>query len=320
MRSIAALIFALVSISASAILVRFSEHELSPYAITFHRFWITALILGLGYGFNSLRRRFLNRSSELSKETQQQRQEPQAIVPRDPIVIWQLVGAGVFLALDLILWAWSLTQTSVASSTLLANLTPFFTCLAGWLICGRTLDRRLVIGGVIAIVGTALLSFDDFNLSTVKFYGDLAALLAAVAFGLYLLVIERLQTKFHIQEIVFWISAIAAALMAPIVVLDPAHFLPDSWQGWLPVVGLALVCQIIGQGLLIYSLNRLSPEFVAVFLLLDPILAAIAAWVLFAEPLTRLSWLAFAVVLVGIYIASVGQAAQEMAPMPVAET
>lgn len=44
--AIAALFVALVAISISAILVRFSEREISPYATAFHRFWITALIGG----------------------------------------------------------------------------------------------------------------------------------------------------------------------------------------------------------------------------------------------------------------------------------
>ena len=44
--AIAALVVALVSISLSAILVKFSELEVGPYATAFNRFWITALILG----------------------------------------------------------------------------------------------------------------------------------------------------------------------------------------------------------------------------------------------------------------------------------
>src|SRR6185295_3538071 len=45
-----------------------------------------------------------------------------------------LLLAGLFFALDLGVWHWSIVWTSVANSTLLANLAPIFVTLAGWLI------------------------------------------------------------------------------------------------------------------------------------------------------------------------------------------
>jgi drug/metabolite transporter (DMT)-like permease len=320
--AIAALSTATLSISTSAILVRFSELEISPYAVTFHRFWLTALVLGLWSGINVLRRRFfrietrglttqdealqqtvLAESKQLDSETFASTSNFQAV--------WQLFAAGILIASDLILWAWSLTQTSVANSTLLANLTPLFTCLGGWLIWGKCLDRQLVAGGAIAIGGIIAIGLEDLSFSSIKFHGDVAALLAAASFGLYLLVLEQLKSKFCIDEIVGWSSAIAAGLTAPIVVLSPERLLPLSWQGCFSIVSLVIICQILGQSLLVYSLDHLSAEFVAVFLLLDPILAAIAAWILFGEQLNRLSWLAFGVILVGIYIASTSQSADQ---------
>jgi drug/metabolite transporter (DMT)-like permease len=87
------------------------------------------------------------------------------------------------------------------------------------------------------------------------------------------------------------------------VLLAGDRVFPYSWQGWLAVIALAVICQAFGQGLLIHSLGRLSSGFVALFLLLEPAIAAIIAWLLFSERLSLLNWLAFSVVLVGIYLA-----------------
>lgn len=153
-----------------------------------------------------------------------------------------------------------------------------------------------------------VISLGDLSFSSVKFSGDVAALLAAVSFGLYLLVLEHLKSKLCVDAIIGWSSAIAAGLMAPIMVLSPDHLMPLSWQSWFSLISLVMICQILGQSLLIYSLDHLPAEFAAVFLLLDPILAAIAAWILFAEQLNSFSWLGFGGVLVGIYVASTSRA------------
>jgi hypothetical protein len=88
----------------------------------------------------------------------------------------------------------------------------------------------------------------------------------------------------------------------PIVLIDGGQLFPTSWQGWLTIISLAGVCQILGQGMLVHSLDQLSSEFVALFLLLEPILAGFGAWAFFSEQLGLLNLVAFAIALVGVYL------------------
>lgn len=111
--------------------------------------------------------------------------QPDSLPMIEPWMNQRLVAAGAFLAADLVLWAWSLTQTTVANLTLLANLTPLFTCLLSWLVWRKTINQRFLIGMGIAIVGVAVLETNGLNLAVVSVQGDLAALLAAIARLLY---------------------------------------------------------------------------------------------------------------------------------------
>jgi drug/metabolite transporter (DMT)-like permease len=56
-------------------------------------------------------------------------------------------------------------------------------------------------------------------------------------------------------------------------------------------------------------MDKLSSSFVSLFLLLEPILSALLAWAIFMEALGMTTWLGFAVVLTGIYLAQSGSAA-----------
>lgn len=203
MMAIAALFFALVSISSAAIFIRFSEQEITPCATAFNRFWITTVVLGLWNGLKAVRCR------SLDKPIQQEHYSGW---------VWgRLLVVGIFLSADLILWAWSLTQTSVANATLLANLTPLFTTLGAWLVWGRRFDSRYLTGMSIAIGGSLAIGLKDFSYATGKVQGDITALLAAISFGVYLLALEQLQTRLNATTIVFWSSAIASLLTLPFV-------------------------------------------------------------------------------------------------------
>ncbi|WP_013325441.1 DMT family transporter [Gloeothece verrucosa] len=299
--AILSLCIAVVCISVAAIFIKLCEQEISPYATAFNRFWVTTVILGLWRGVNGGRTQDL---SDTAEEISEMALETCSI---SGAVLWQLVLVGIFLAADLLLWSWSLTQTSVANATLLANLTPLFTSLGMWGIWGKQFDRKFVIGMIVALLGAIALGVGDLNVHPSKLTGDVAAILAALSFAGYLFVLEKLQLRLPALTITRWSSAIASVALLPFVIFNHEHIFPTSWQGWLAVIGLALICQILGQVCLVQSLNRLSCGFVAIFLLLEPILAAFEAWVVFSETLSILNWLAFAVVLLGIYLALCSQ-------------
>lgn len=297
------LIVALVSISLAAIFIKWSEQEISPYSTAFNRFWISTIVLLLWHKLSGTR-------------TQEMEQQPQPNSIYTGWVLLQLLGVGIFLAADLMLWAWSLTQTSVANATVLVNFTPLFTTLGGWLVWGKRFDRKFVIGMIVAICGSIALGINDLQLSPDKLIGDIMALLAALCFGIYLLLLEQLQTRLNAIAIMLGCSASATLLTLPFVLSAGERIFPYSWEGWVAVICLAIICQVVGQGLLVYSLNRLSSGFVALFLMLDPVLAAIGAWVFFSEGLTFLNLLGFAVILLGIYLALSGDSAvKEQIPL-----
>jgi drug/metabolite transporter (DMT)-like permease len=177
----------------------------------------------------------------------------------------------------------------------------------------KSFQKKLLLGMAIAIGGMGLIGLNDLQVGALKLQGDAIALLAAISFSIYLLMLERLQNRLSTTLIVFWCSAIAALLTFPIVALTHGPWFPTSWQGWSSIVSLAFFCQILGQALLVFSLNHLPAEFVAIFLLFDPILAALGGWICFAETLNGLTLFAFAVVSLGIYLASQGHGTPETA-------
>ncbi|MBW4631170.1 MAG: DMT family transporter [Iphinoe sp. HA4291-MV1] len=271
------------------ILIRWSENEISPNATMFNRCWIAAVIFLLWQELSFLRQRWLGEQL-LIKQSLDNKQ------------ILLLLATGIFLCTTQLLWAWSLTQTSVANSALIHSLTPFFTALGGYLLFNQRFGYKFLIGLVIATVGTIVLGFDDLQVASLKLQGDLLAFLSALFWSIYLLAVEKLRTQLTVTTILNWNCRIVSVLLALVLFTVHEEWFPHTWKGWLSVITLALTL-IFGEGLLAYSLKHLSSSFVAVINLLDPVVTAFLAWVIFAEALSWLNLIAFAIIILGIYLA-----------------
>lgn len=294
--ALASLLVGVVAISFGSILIKLSEAELSPNAIVFNRFWLASVVLALWHGYKTIRQR-------LSGD---QPVEQQSYTSQD---LWLLLSAGISWAAALVFVAWSLTQTSVTISSVLHNLAPIFTSLGAWLLFRQGMKRQFLIGMFIAIGGAIAIEIEDLQIATGKVQGGLAAIISAVFLSAYLLIVEKLRTKFTPTTIQLWICAIAALVIFPILLFTQDQLFPLSVNGWLNVISLALICQVLGHGLLTYSLARFDSVVVSLVHLLEPVFSSIFAFVVFGERLSFSNWVGFAVVLIGLYLAVESQSA-----------
>ncbi|MCC5653524.1 DMT family transporter [Nostoc sp. XA013] len=293
--AIASLLVGVGAISFGSIFMKLSEIQLSPNATVFNRFWLASVVFLLWHGYKAIRQRF-----SLDKPVEQQSYTSQDLL--------LLLGAGILWAATLVFLAWSLTQTSVAISSVLHNLAPMFTSLGVWLLFRQGFKSQFLIGMVIALGGAIAIEFEELQIATDEVQGSFAAIVSAVFLGAYLLIVEKLRTKFSPTTIQLWICAIAALVIFPILLFTQDQVFPSTINGWLWVISLALICQVLGHGLLTYSLARFSSVVVSLVHLLEPVFSGIFALIIFSEKLTFSNWVGFAVVLMGLYLAISSQA------------
>ncbi|WP_228038619.1 DMT family transporter [Nostoc sp. LEGE 12450] len=290
----ASLLFALIPISLAPSLTKLCQQEIGANAVVFHRSWIATIVFALWNLLEAFR-------------SQQSDNEPIENEPFTSQEVWLLLAMGTSAGTYLLLWAWSLSQTSVANVALLSNLNSLFVALAGYVLFGRRFDNRFVIGLVIALAGAIAFELNKVQFATDQILGDTLALLTAIFMATCMLLIERLRTRFSTATIMLWRCGVTTMFLLPVLPFLEDRLLPYSWTGWFFIIFQALFCQVLGQGLLAYSLSRISSSVVAVTLLLEPALASIFAWFIFSEQVGLFDWATFAVVLVGIYLAQSSQ-------------
>lgn len=290
--SLAALMGSLLCISFSPIFIHLSELEIGPNATAFNRFWIATVAFGL---LNQL----------LAVHHREKQIQPELQKPHPVRTSMLLIADGMLMSVGSICWAWSLTHTSIANSSIMHNLVPIFTILGGWLALGQTFDRRFLIGLLVAIAGATLLEVNElfsFRISQ-KTLGDLAALLSALFFGVHPLIAGKLRTNLNTVTIMTWSSITSSLLLLAITAFSGEQLFPSSATGWFSVIALAIVGQMLGVGLWTYCLKKLSSGFASLVGLVVPAFSAVEAWAIFSEHLSLLIWVSFVVILLGMYLA-----------------
>lgn len=219
-----------------------------------------------------------------------------------------LALAGIYFAGDIGVWHLSLHYTTVSNATLLSNFAPI--CIALWMWgVHRTRFARLFIAGMaLALVGAVLLVGPNAGggAGAGKLLGDGLGLFSAVFYAAYQLVIKDARERYSTARLMAWSTSITAVALLPCALLAPGPFFPLQAAGWWPLLALGLLAQIGGQTVIAYAFAHLPAALASVSLLIQPLTATIAAWIIFQEVLTPLQIAGGVLLLWGIYLSKRG--------------
>lgn len=218
-----------------------------------------------------------------------------------------LLAAGLAFAGDLAFWHWSLQFTSVANSTLLANLASLFVTAALWIFWRQRPSGTFLVGLAAALAGVALLVHTSLQFSARALLGDALGVVTAAFYAGYILAVKGARDRgAGTLRLMAVTTTLTALVLLPVAVASGETLLPRSAQGWLLLAGLAWISHCAGQGLIAYALAHLPAAFSSVSLLFQPVMAALFAWGLLSEPLGALQGVGAVVVLAGIWLARRG--------------
>ena len=201
----------------------------------------------------------------------------------------------------------SLTLTSVATSVTLVTATPLLLALAG-LMTRRdraTATQWFAIG--IALVGLTVLGGVDMG-SREALLGDGLALLGAASMAAYLLLVRRHGGDLDVLAFAGVSCAVGAAVLLGGAWVAGIPMEVPTARAWLFIGLAALVPQIVGHGLLTWSLRHVSPTAVGLATVVEPIGATLLAWVWLGEAAGPWVLVGCAVTLAAVLVSVLGRA------------
>mgnify|MGYP000855394075 CR=1 FL=1 len=279
----------LLAISFGAILARFAQAEgLPSLAIATLRLGLAALIitpLALWQSARTLR----------------------TLSARQALLT---AGAGFFLALHFATWISSLEYTSVASSTALVTTNLLWIGIASFLLFGERPSRLMSVGIVVSLSGSLLIFWSDSRHSAAgsqPLLGNFLAVAGSWCFSAYLLLGRRLRASLPLPAYV-WLAYGSAACFLVVACLGSGTALAGyGATAYLVALGMAVGPQLLGHTSYNWSLKHVSPTFIAVVTLGEPVGSALLAWLFFGESFAFVQGVGFVLLLAGIYLAARGE-------------
>ena len=231
-----------------------------------------------------------------------------------------VILAGAFFAVEIGLWHWALTMTTVANSTFIVNLGNISVGLLALIFLKEKLTRNWVIAVLVAIIGAGLLTQGGGEGAQGDLRGDLLAVGGAILVSFYMLCIKIARRDISGLDALFWVTAtemVVAGILVflssdgvniwPFSLAPKESFMPAVSAGFHAPLMLAIIVQCLGQGLIIAGLGRCPAAIAGVLVLVQPVVAASIAWSLFDEPLLALQILGALLILVGVALSQTGK-------------
>jgi drug/metabolite transporter (DMT)-like permease len=217
------------------------------------------------------------------------------------------VFAGVFFAVDLILWHHSIEDVGAGLATVLANIQVVLVPLVAWAVLAEQPGRRVLSALPIALLGVVLISgaLQHGAYGRAPIRGAVFGLGAGIAYVGFLLLLRRGGADLRrVAGALFDATATAIVVAVPIgLIVGDANLLPD-WPGvgWLIV--LALTSQVLGWLLIMTSLPRLPAAITSVLLTIQPVGSVGLAALILGESPTGFQLVGVAIVLFAVITAS----------------
>lgn len=214
--------------------------------------------------------------------------------------IWILVLSGIFFAGDLAFWNWSIILTSVANATVLANTTPVFVVLAGWVLFREKIRFQFAIGLALALSGVSVMMTESLYASAETFTGDVLGFITAWWYAAYILTVARARKRVSTAAVMAIGGLTATIILWILAAAFEGNVWPETVRGWTIAFALAFLVQVGGQMLIALALAHIPAGLGAMLLFLQPILAAAFAWALFGETISLWQFIGAGAILAGI--------------------
>jgi drug/metabolite transporter (DMT)-like permease len=214
-----------------------------------------------------------------------------------------LALAGICLGLHFTCWISSLYYTSVASASVLVTIHPILVILVERLWFKRGFVWTTWLGVGLAFIGSVMLGVFDSQVEqpfSDPLFGNFLAFSAAVIFVVYLFIGQKIRQKRGWIDYVFPVYSYAALTCLVLVMLLGKNLFEISAIGIWVGLGLAVGPQILGHGSMNYAVKYIAPTLLSTLILVEPLLASVLAFFIFAELPPIVSIIAMIIILLGV--------------------
>ena len=171
-----------------------------------------------------------------------------------------------------------LALTSPVHASLIMTINPIFVLMASSFLLGSKVTGRKLTGVVLGGIGAATLlllgSSNEVTDNGASIGGDVLILINALSYGVYLVVVKPLMTKYKPLTVIAWVFFFGAVFAVPFGVGEVMEikwnaFEIEHWQGIVfVIVGTTFFAYLLN----VYALGIVESTVVSIYIYLQPLI------------------------------------------------
>ncbi|MEQ3662176.1 MAG: DMT family transporter [Flavobacterium sp.] len=219
----------------------------------------------------------------------------------------RIMAAAFFgVALNQLTFFKGLSYTSPISASVIMVTAPIIVLILSAIIIKERIEIKKVLGIIIGLTGTAILILYGKSIgdTTNAGWGNFLVFINAFSYGIYLILIKKLITKYHAFTFIKWIYTFGLIYILP---FGLSEFSEINWQV-IPVsiyykIGfVVLFTTFLAYLINLMAMKHLKPTTLSVFIYLQPLFAATFAISLGKDELNLIKIFSAVLIFTGVYL------------------
>jgi len=220
-----------------------------------------------------------------------------------------IIVCAIFgIAVNQMFFFMGLKYTTPINASLIMTTTPILVLLTSAIIVKEKITIQKMIGIAFGAIGAiVLISFGkELSFNQSQILGDVMILINAISYGIYLVLVKKLMTRYHPITVIKWIFTIGIFMVLPFGIGDLKAV---QWTDFNQTIWLAVIYVLIGATFLTYLLNAfalkvVNASVVSIYIYLQPLLATLIALLMGKDELGFVKILAAIFIFIGVYLVS----------------
>ncbi len=221
----------------------------------------------------------------------------------------RMAVAGFFgVALNQIMFFEGLNLTTPINAAIIMVSTPILVLILAHFILKERINTKKLVGIILGFSGAAFLVLQGgkFNFGTNTMLGNLLILINATSYGLFLVLVKPLMSKYKPLTVMKWVFTFGFIYVVPVSFGRVLHadFVAIPFTIWLSIGYVVLFTTVVAYFLNNYSLQRLSPSVNSSYIYTQPFLATVVALSFGKDRLSFIEIIASLLIFSGVYLVS----------------
>lgn len=195
----------------------------------------------------------------------------------------------------------AIRDVGIGMAAVLLYTAPAWVALLSWLTLkeGMTTTKAGCVG--MTILGVACISLGPQLVSNstidLNWFGLFVGLLSGFTYALYYIFGKKFLNSYATPTIFIYALPFGAALLLPFV-----EFTPKSGQTWLLLIGMALITSYGAFSAYYAGLKRLEATKASIIATFEPVVAAVAAFLLFGETFSLFGYVGASLIILAVFL------------------